>query len=480
MPALALLTSDPTDGATGVTTEQVVTLTFNQDLRTSSVTSAVVQLFRDDADFPLPGGLAAAGSKITFIPDSSLHEDALYRIKVIGSDLGLTFALQASDGTFLADTLELTFRTGQELFVPLEKVAARDDIEQIGPIREQDPLFATPTAVVLGALAIEDRTPAPFAKAGIDATAISIDFDRAIAPATVDDTTVVVTQTPVLGIEEYWANIPTGDTTPKLAIQQGVDLTPPTGVLSVVGDVVQWTASGPLLHNTEVKVTVTTDVQGTDGATLPSDVSWIFTTEYVPLYISPTWLRIELGPAIASLSDDTLCRLIHKCSLEAWEESGRSLPLTKPPIRVRQWVECKVVLDILAVLRATADLGAGEQKTLGDLTIRRAPADPMLNMKYRQATECLEKISINLDPAAYAAVAVKGIASGQERLDFRMRDWNHLMLSHVPGGNLTHERHIKSWLGTSYALAGKAAHIQHSFFAITVNVPHFEHIHAHL
>jgi len=472
MPALALLSSDPTDGATGVTIEQVITLTFNQDLRTSSVTAAVVQLFRDDADFPLPGGLAAAGDKITFIPDQALHEDALYKVKVIGSDLGLPFSLQASDGTLLSTTIDVTFRTGQELYVPLSEVAGRDDIEQIGPIRQQDPLFATPTAVVLGALTIEDRDPDAFEKVSVDITAVVIDFDRAIDPASVSTATVEVNQFPVLGIEEWYGSIPVGNTDVMLAVQQNVDLTPPTGTLVVEDDKVKFVIdpSGVVLHNTEFQVTVS-GVQGLDGSTLASSSSWLFTTDLVPLYISPQMLRMELGAVVADLPDDTLCKLIHKCSIETWEESGRAIPLTKPTIQVRKWVECKVILDILAVKRLGHDLGAGEQKTLGDLTIRRAPSDPLLNMKYKQATECLKEIMIDLNPGRISRVAVKGSASGVERHDFRMRTWDHLLLSSLPAANTPHERGVKQWLSADYSLAGKRVHVQ-SGFAISVGHVH--------
>jgi hypothetical protein len=478
VPALALLSSDPADGAIDVTVKQVISLTFNQAIKADSASSATVMVFRVDADVPLVGNISASGATVSFIPASVLNQDALYRIKIIGSNAALGYALQASDGTFFSTTTELSFRTGIERFVRLTEVADRDDIERIGPIREGDPLAAQPTGVVAGIFSIESQDPEPFEKAGIAFTAVTVDFDRTVDASTVTTSTFRVTQVPVLGIEDYWASIPAGQTVPQLATQQGGALTPPACTLVVDDDEVRCEIdpSGVVLHNTEFQVTVTTSVKGTDGTSLPQNVSYVFTTEYVPLYISPQYLRLELGNGIASVSDDTLCRLIHKISLEAWELSGRGIPLVNPPYRIRKWVECKTILDLLGVLMISRDLRAGETKTLGDLTIRFSPRDPMLGAKYQQATKCLAEIGLFDHVGQLASVAVKGRASGSERQDFRARTWDHLFLHRAPAANLTHERDSKMLLSQQYALADKLL-LHNTQFFVTVGANIFSHHH---
>jgi len=463
MANLALLASDPLNAAVAVSTQTVITLTFNQNVQAASVTSAAIQVFRGDSTVTLRGALSSDGTRITFVPDQELHENALYNIKVIGADLGLGYSLRASDGTLLAVTISLAFRTGTEAFVPLSEVADRDDIERVGPIREGDPLAAQPTGVG-GSLQIDSRTPTAFANVLVTTTGITLDFDRLIDASTVDAASIAITQLPALGIEEYWATLPTGSTTPQLAVTLG-EMTPPTGALLTGADKLTFLLdpSRDWLHNTQVSVEVTTNVKGIDGTTLLAADTYVFTTTYVPLYVSATMLRMELGPAIANFTEDTILRIIHKASIEAWELSDRNISLVSPPIRVRQWVEAKTVLDILGVLMLTRDLRAGESKTLGDLSVRYQPVDPLLNAKYRQATDTLDEIALGSN-TKLAEVAIKGYASSSERGDFRMRTWDHLLLQSTPGANLGTERREKGRLSIDYAFAGKDARFTQQFF----------------
>lgn len=463
MANLALVSSDPANGATGVSVEQVLTLTFDQALDPNSVSGATVQLFRDDADFPVVGEAIASGKKIVVLPQSALDQDALYRIKIVGSDLGLGYALKASDGTFLALTINRTFRTGTERFVSLSEVATRTDIERIGPIRESDPLGVQPSG---GSLEIESRIPEPLAsKVSVDLTGILIDFNQSLAPSTVNATTIQVTQVPVLGLEEYYGTLVGGEF--KLATQLGAPLIPPTGIVfQSAGDLAVFLRD-PLqafLFNTEVRVKVTTGVESVDGATLLQADNYIFTTQYCPLYTSADMLRIEMGPAVSILTDDTLCRIIHKNSLEAWELSGRAIPFRDPNSRIKRWVLCKSILDILNVLMLASDLRAGETKTLGDLTIRKVPADPMLGGLYRSAMACVEANAPFSGDSLLAKAAVKGRAAPGERFDHRMRTWDHLLLQSTPAANLGDERGEKARLSIEWAFAGKDVLFTQRFF----------------
>jgi hypothetical protein len=469
MAAPTFQSSDPADTAVNVSVQQVVSLTFSAAILASSVTPATLQIFRSDDQVPLRGSITVSGTRIVFVPESVLAEDTLYRIKAFGSDAGTGSAIRSTTGEFLALTKELSFRTGQERFVSLTEIASRNDIESVGPIREGDPLAVQPTG---GSLEVDETTPAAFTcGVPVDATGITIDFSQDLNAATVTPATVIVTQSPVLGIEDYYGILPSGQLEVMLATQLGQTLTPPVGTLLAQDDLVfyQLAAGDDFLYNTEVRVQVTTEVEGLDGATLEALFEFYFTTTYIPLYIGPQLLRIEMGPAVASLTDDTLCRIIHKNSIEAWELSGRSIPLTNPPYRIRKWVRCKSMLDILGVLLLARDLREGQTKTLGDLTIRQQPADPTLGAMYRQATACLAELGFYDQEGQLASVGVKGSASGTERLDFRMRTWDHLLLQAVPSANLMEERGEKQRLSIDYAFAGKDFHFTRQFFLSVAN-----------
>jgi hypothetical protein len=462
MPAPVLVSSDPTDASTGASVDQIVTLTFDVAILATSAGPSTIQVFRSDDTVPLRGSISVQTTKVIFVPEKSLHDDTLYRIRAIGSDKALGFFLRSSTGEALATTLELSFRTGEERYVSLEEIASRDDIERVGPIRETDPLALQPAG---GSLTIDSRTPEPYeTQVSIAATGLTIDFSETIDPLTVNDATVVVTQTPVLGIEDYYAAVPTGassDGNPRLALQ-GVDgavvLTPPTGTLVADADKVHWVldSADDFLYNTQVRVKLTTSIAGSDaGATLLETTEYFFTTEYFPLFIGSDYLRIELGPAVVSLTDDTLNRIIHKNSIDAWELSNRDFALTDPTWRVRKWVGCKSILDVLGVLMLTKDLTAGGSKTLGDLTIASRPANPQLGAKYDQATKCLEDIQLFSGTDMLAMATIKGADAATERKDFRMRGWTHLQLQAEPSANMGAERGEKSRLGVEYAAGGK-------------------------
>ncbi len=244
---------------------------------------------------------------------------------------------------------------------------------------------------------------------------------------------------------------------------------PPTGELRVEDDkiVFEIDPSGDFLNNTEVRVIVTTSVQGITGATLEEELEYFFTTEYFPLFISPTLLRVELGPAISTITDDTLKRIIHKNSIHVWEESGRMVPLKRPTFEARRWVTCQSIIDILGVLTLSRDLREGQSKTLGDLSISQRPASPTLGAKYKQAEECLKELQSIFFGDTLATVAVKGRASGTDRQDFRMRTWDHLILSSVGAANMAAARHEKNRLGVNYALAGKPVSTQRFFLSVS-------------
>jgi hypothetical protein len=471
MPAPTLVSSVPATSSVGISIEQQVILTFSTALDAGSVNEGTVSVFRSDDLVPLRGEyvLSSASTVVTFTPERAFFQDTQYRVVLLGSDQGLGYAVKSSTGEFLATTSVISFRTGTPRYVSLEEIAARDDIERVGPIREADPLAIQPTA---GSLEIDELVPEAYeSNVSVSATGLHIDFSADIDPSTVTTTSVKIEQAPVLGIIDYYATIvdPASSTVPTLGVQDSAtDFTPPTGELRVEGDkvVFEIDPAADFLHNTEVHVTISTDVASTTGASLSSETEYFFTTEYFPLFVGASFLRTELGPSIATLTDDTLNRIIHKNSIEAWEMSGQGISLERPTWWARKWVICKSILDILGVLLLTSDLQAGQSKTLGDLSISTKPANPELGAKYKQATDCLVELGNLFGMDLMATTAVKGAASGTERNDFRMRTWDHLILQRRGSANTSPERNEKGRLSLDYSLGGKAAYTQLFFLSV--------------
>jgi hypothetical protein len=472
MAAPTLVSNVPTDAATEVAIEQQVVLTFSTALDPDSINEGTISVFRSDDLVPLRGdyNLTSGDTVVTFTPEKAFFQDTLYKIVLLGSDQGLGYGIKAATGEFFASTTVLSFRTGTERFVSLPEIASRDDIERIGPIRETDPLAIQPVG---GSLEVDAYVPEQFASnVSVSATGLHIDFSLPIDASTVDTDSVVIEQAPVLGIEDYYATIPSGSTDPEMAVLSG-PFTPPTGELRVEGDkvVFQIDPAGEFLHNTEVHVTLTTDVQSTTGASLESEVDYFFTTEYFPLFVGARYIRTELGSAIGDITDDTINRIIHKNSIEAWELSSRGINLSSPTWWARKWVICKTILDMLGVLKLSADLSAGQAKTLGDLSISVRPASPHLGAKHQQAVDCIKDLGDLFGADLMATVAVKGIGSSTERGDFRMRTWDHLLLQRRAAANTAPERGEKGRLSQDYALGGKDPHAQ--LFFLSVDLTHF-------
>lgn len=470
MPTPTFVSSVPATSATGISVEQQIILTFSTALDPTAVNEGTISVFRSDDLVPLRGEyvLSSASTVVTFTPERAFFQDTQYRVVLLGSDQGLGYGVKSSTGQFLATTTLITFRTGTERYVSLEEIAGRDDIERIGPIRESDPFAIQPTG---GSLEIQEFVPAQFdCNVSVSATGLHIDFNAAIDPATVTTTSVKIEQVPVLGIDDYYATIvdPLTQTCPTLGVQDPVGFTVPTGELRVEGDkvVFQIDPSAEFLHNTEVHVTISTDVASTSGATLSEEVDYFFTTEYFPLFVGANYLRTELGSAVATLTDDTLKRIIHKNSIEAWELANKGLDLKRPTWWARKWVICKSILDILGVLLLSKDLQSGQSKTLGDLSISTRPANPELGAKYKQATDCLKELGDLFGMDLMATVAVKGISSGTERNDFRMRTWDHLILQRRAAANTSPERSEKGRMSLDYALGGKGPHAQQFFLSV--------------
>ena len=133
------------------------------------------------------------------------------------------------------------------------------------------------------------------------------------------------------------------------------------------------TLYGMFQENSEYKVTVKAGLAGLNTYPLPADYEFIFTTTFDPLFSSVERIRLNIGPFIRGVPDDTINRLIHENSILAqryYPTWAGLIEADDVPYYVTEFVTCKTKLDLLNSSKLEW-AGAGSRKTLGDLTIER-------------------------------------------------------------------------------------------------------------
>lgn len=197
-----------------------------------------------------------------------------------------------------------------------------------------------------------------------------------------DYTTVTVTfnnavdQTTLSGNVTVWAEPVNGDT--DSGNYTYVD--PITTVLSASGAVLTISLQeddelgGPLFENNAVYVKLGKNIADTDGNTLGADFTYYYTTTYSPLYSAVRRVRLELGPVVSEIPDDTINFALFEASLEADALTfTTSVSLTGSALTFFQWarrqfVTCVAELILLNAISGNADTGA-KTKRLADLSI---------------------------------------------------------------------------------------------------------------
>lgn len=461
MPVPIVVSTSPLDQATDVEVDDGIAFTFNTPLLPSSVNEATVVLYRDDTAEAISGTVTLSADRkiVNFLPRIGLLELITYQAAVIGSsDNQPGGNIKASDGTDLVDTHEVTFRVKEDRFVSATEIMGRDEIEGVGPIREDDAL-----AQVTGVLEIEETTPAGY-ESNVDRglNEICVNFGEAVQQ-TGSNIALELTTRNVLGLDEYYGEHDgTGrflrDWLTDTSHLHDLFLNDPSGQVLFTGDRVCWvkhTGSPDFHYNTEVIVRVRSDaIANATGHMLPEDVYFVFTTEYFPLYVGVGYIRLQMGRVIADLFDDTIRRHIHAASLDAVDQALGNFKLGHPYPAVRRYVRACTILAILDEMGILTGLQDGS-KRLGDLEVRYTPKDLAKVMSaFRRAEK--EKDNTLAELRAYRRqsrpmVVVKGDDYAYERRDFFMRTWQHLRYSTRPSANTALTRRMKSQLGTDHA-----------------------------
>jgi len=132
--------------------------------------------------------------------------------------------------------------------------------------------------------------------------------------------------------------------------------------------------ANPLLNNNMFFIQLDEDIASTDGYTLGDDYTFYYTTTYDPLYSSIRRIRLELGPFIEEVPDDTINLAIFEASLEADALTFGPVSLTGNALQFfnfarRQYVTCVTELILLGAITSDSGGGGAKSKRLADLSI---------------------------------------------------------------------------------------------------------------
>lgn len=469
MAAPTVSSTSPVTGSTDFSPSASLSAVFSTALQAASVNRGTVMVYETatgrEVDVDLH--LSADGLIVTIIPRSVLQQTTNYTFALVGNDIGAIGCIKSSDGDSLQDTYNVLFRTTTERFVSLTEIARRSDIEGVGPIRDVED-----AAQVEGVIAIDSVTPAAFAtNQSRTISTIVVDFGEAVH-ATGSGSALSVTMSPADGMtRDYGHEDATGkflyrdveDTASRLAL-----ITDPVGVVSFVGDTVVWTKDSAYTfpYNAQITVQIHADrIANADGYMMEEDVYFSFTTQFWPVYGNPTVLRIELGPTISQLYDDTLYRIMFKNSIRAILEADDAAGTTrdKPYPNTERFVKAQSVIDVIDQIKLLADIQSGQSKSLGDFRVEYRGVNAEMITKRKEAAKERDKALRELRyyrGQSRPRTVVQGIDRYDTPNDFGLRTWDSLVAPSIPIANTSADRAERAQLRTDHMPLGKSRRIR--------------------
>ena len=208
--APSIVSRSPADGATGVTVSTTIEVGFSEALDPGSVGNSSVTLSDGSNDISGSVALASNNSTIVFTPGADLEGETTYTVTVSGTVSDVA-------GNELGGSDSWSFMT----------------VDSTAP-------------------AISARSPAPDATGVAVGTTVTVTFSEALAPASVDDTSIT--------------------------LSDGANDVSGTVTLSSGDTTIVFTPDADLEGDTTYSVTVSSSVTDIAGNTLGADDSWSFST----------------------------------------------------------------------------------------------------------------------------------------------------------------------------------------------------------
>jgi hypothetical protein len=141
-----------------------------------------------------------------------------------------------------------------------------------------------------------------------------------------------------------------------------------------------------LYQNNIVILKLDKSIADTDGNTLGSDHEYYFSTTYTPLYSSERRIRLDLGPLISDVPQETIMLAILEASLQAQANSFSSTIYNNDYFVQARWEYTTCLAESLLVKALLGDstLTDGMTKRLGELSVSRdGGIDNLNNLLYR-------------------------------------------------------------------------------------------------
>lgn len=321
-----VVSTNPTNGATSVPLDQIITVTFNEEMNPSTITLNSISI---NGPTVVTGTISYSGLTATFTPLSPLEANTIYTGRVTtdvkdtrGNALQADYVWSFSTGLLIGPLIVVTSPTNNEVNVLLNKVISAtfnmamdsSTIDQTSFIIKQgftstegaisysgNTAYFTPTNLLepnttyTGILTTRIKN-----LAGVSLAADYIWTFKTLSflPPTVISTDPFDNETNVILTKRITANfivpmIPNTLTNSSFIIKQG--LTTIAGVVSYSGTTVTFVPNSSLDANTTYTATITTAAKNLAGTPLEDDYIWTFSTGsiLVPTVISTDPFNLE-------------------------------------------------------------------------------------------------------------------------------------------------------------------------------------------
>lgn len=459
MPAPVLVSSSPTNGATGVAKNVAISVEFDTPLLASTVTPKNFVLVNSDLNQVLPAeiSLDEDGVTVRIVPDVHLMPNSGHRLRIVGDDTSDS-PLQADDETALVLTITIVFQTGDTIQATEgDKTEGQTDLE--GDLELPDDI--APRSVSGAPLRLVSTSPSHHSfKISATLDQVSFRFSAALDPSTVTGN-VLIRQYAFYEEEAYRA--------------REIDIDNEEGLRHYfMGETGYYNdADGPGLLDPEefrdrvayaeadgeyvniileddyafpknmcLEITLGAGIADTNGSSLGDDFIWFGCTAPYPDWASIMGVRHEAGHDVSGfVPDDFIGLRIWRATIDLLHESDWCFPSTNPNEPMKRYVRTKSAMDVWDDMLAVKALSAGTSKRLGDLEISVTPAAGGARpTKLKRLEEAMDELLRNLWfwKTQTPKIGIKSIRDALEpgRGFFRDRLWRaELMLNR--SGSLT-------------------------------------------
>jgi hypothetical protein len=153
-----------------------------------------------------------------------------------------------------------------------------------------------------------------------------------------------------------------------------------------------------LYNNNIVYLQLSKDIQAIDGSSLAEDTTFYFTTTYNPLYTGIRKIRLDLGPLVRDVIDDTINFAVFEASLSA---DANNFLLNTNNLKYfefarTEYVSCLAELTLIRALMGDGDLSQKMYKSLGDLSVSRGGMADTLSKKAESLEQCVARWQVVL------------------------------------------------------------------------------------